>query len=71
MVAVNPAGDTMPNDIDLARIRRFLPNKEVAPHEVFISFNNDNEGIAFREWFELHGRELFKEWFEHGRREGD
>lgn len=33
-----------------------------ADHEVFLSFNDDQEGIDFREWWETQGVLSFKVW---------
>lgn len=40
-----------------------LPRKRCAEYQAFLSFTNDDEGIAFREWWVLKGAEAFAEWF--------
>lgn len=43
--------------------RETLPQKSVADHEVFLSFNSDDEGLAFRDWLFDEGYALFREYF--------
>jgi len=38
--------------------------REVFEHEVFLSFLNDNEAIAFHDWLVLEGMILFKKWLD-------
>jgi len=38
------------------------PVQEVADHEVLLSFNNDDDGLDFRDWLEEAGFEQFKAW---------
>ena len=40
------------------------PSSRVADHEVFMSFTNDDDAIAFREWLASVGLELFDEYLE-------
>lgn len=34
-----------------------------ADHEVFLAFNGDDEGQAFREWWAEKGAAAFAKWF--------
>lgn len=38
------------------------PSHRVADHEVFMSFTDDDDAIAFREWLASDGLELFAEY---------
>lgn len=38
------------------------PRDSVAEHEVFMSFNNDGDALAFREWWDEKGAVLFQEF---------
>lgn len=40
-----------------------LPRQECCEFQAFLSFNNDEDGIAFREWWGLHGAKAFAKWF--------
>lgn len=38
--------------------------RDIADHEVFLSFNGDSDAILFREWFAVKGWPAFKKWAE-------
>lgn len=38
------------------------PAKRVAEHEVFMSFNDDDDAVAFRDWWAEVGAEEFQDW---------
>jgi hypothetical protein len=38
---------------------------EVHDHEVLISFNGDDQALAFREWWQEIGATYFQEWLDH------
>lgn len=40
-----------------------LPRRECAEYQAFLSFRDDDMGIAFREWWALKGAALFAKWF--------
>lgn len=40
------------------------PQQHVAEHEVFMSFNDDDDAIGFREWWHAEGSEHFNKWLE-------
>ena len=46
-----------------AALTEHLPAETCAEHQVFLAFNGDDEGIAFREWWNNRGAKLFAEWF--------
>ena len=39
-----------------------FPGHEVAAHEVFMSFNADDEAVWFREWWNFKGQHSFAEF---------
>ena len=41
------------------QIEQFFPGEEVPDYKVLLSFCNDEDGIFFREWWEMSGRKLF------------
>jgi len=47
----------------------FFPQNEVADHQVYMSFKNDGDAIAFREWWDGPGCVLFNSWLEKQRKE--
>jgi hypothetical protein len=36
--------------------------REIHEHEVFMGFGNDDDAIAFREWWDDRGAALFQQW---------
>lgn len=44
-------------------LREELPQERCAEHQCFLSFNDDDMGIAFREWWSEKGAAVFAEWF--------
>ena len=40
------------------------PAQRVADHEVFMSFNDDDDAIKFREWWTNEGSIVFNDWLE-------
>lgn len=38
---------------------RMLPEREVAEHEVFLSFNSDGDALSFLDWMFKTGEALF------------
>lgn len=41
---------------------RTYPQESVADHEVLMAFNGDPDAIAFRDWWEEQGAEVFAKW---------
>jgi hypothetical protein len=39
------------------------PQNEVAPHEVLITFNGDEQALAFREWWNSVGYKVFEKYY--------
>ena len=50
-------------------IRRTI-NRNIAEHEVFLSFNNDEDAVAFQEWLQEEGLAKFDEWMDDRYEEG-
>lgn len=50
----NPAKDV--------RFPTEFPTHEVAEHEVFMTFRNDDDAALFREWWEDEGAAAFGKW---------
>ena len=46
-------------DVDF---RREYPGQHVAEHEVFMSFNGDDQALAFQEWWNEAGAVAFNKW---------
>lgn len=46
-------------DVDFCRE---YPRGRVAEHEVFMSFNNDDDAIAFQDWWNAEGAAAFGKW---------
>jgi len=44
-------------------LREELPQERCAEYQAFLSFNDDDMGIAFREWWALKGAAAFAKWF--------
>ena len=38
------------------------PGNRVADHEVFLSFNGDDQAVAFRDWWHEEGAAFFGDW---------
>jgi hypothetical protein len=55
------------SDVDMPRQ---FPAEDVADHQVFMSFTNDSDAIAFHEWWGTDGVQAFAEWL-HLQREED
>lgn len=43
-------------------LRDQYPQNDVADHEVFMSFRNDDDAAFFREWWEDEGAVAFGKW---------
>lgn len=43
-------------------IEERYPSGDVEEFRCLLSFNDDDDGIAFREWWEEVGRVVFNEW---------
>ncbi len=52
----------MTEDEAAAAPREELPRQKCSEHQAFLSFVNDDEGIAFREWWLLKGAAAFADW---------
>lgn len=37
--------------------------RRIGEHEVFLSFNADNQAYAFHDWITHEGKGLFEKWF--------
>lgn len=47
----------------VGELRESFPEQDVPEYQVFLSFNNDEDGIAFREWWAAAGQKAFQRWF--------
>ena len=41
-------------------VQRFHPQQRVHEHEVFLSFDGDDEALAFTEWMHIIGWSIFE-----------
>jgi hypothetical protein len=56
------AGESEVKPFTAVDLPRQLPAKDVADHQVFMSFVNDDDAIDFREWWDDAGALAFAEW---------
>jgi len=42
-------------------LRRTI-DRDIAPHEIFISFVDDEDAVNFYEWWYEEGLKIFQEW---------
>jgi len=69
MPVVNPKkGFVVPTKLEKlfsgVEMREQYPRHDVAENEVLMSFLNDDDASAFREWWDEHGTYAFKKWFD-------
>lgn len=47
---------------DEITLNTHFPGKAVADHELFISFDNDDDALAFDNWLQADGWAAYAEW---------
>ncbi len=48
-------------DVEMPRV---FPQHDVAEHQVFMSFNNDDDAVRFDEWWSGEGAVLFQKFLD-------